>query len=151
MKLEDLHEAVNKQFAYHVSFTENAPKIMREGLKPFKTSLWTKASGERYNEEGGVFAFEHPEDAFKWAFNQKFEFKKPVSIIKMKRGETWETDPSQDITLQMGKGKALRSLAAIPASDMIKAFDFEDFKTPSELKVSQKEWIDGIIDKLSGE
>ena len=150
MKLIDLYEAVSKRYVYHVTFTKNVKNIMSQGLKPFQTSNWSKGpGGDRYNEEGGVFAFEHPEDAFKWAFKQKFAFKKPVSIIKMKRGNTWEVDPSQDISLQMGKGKALRSIAAVKAGDMIEAFDFDDFGTPGDLGISQQDWIKGIIDKLS--
>ena len=47
-----------------------------------------------------------------------------------------------------GKGKPLRSMAAIPASDVIKSFDMEEFKTPVDLGISQKEWIDGIIKTL---
>ena len=150
MKLTDLHEAKSNKFAYHVTFTKHVPNIMKQGLKPLQTSNWKKADKEgRYNEDGGVFAFADPNDAFKWAFKQNWDFKKPVSIIKMKKTDTWDIDPSEDIELQMGEGDALRSMKAVPASEMIEAFDFEDFKTPAELDLTQAEWLEGIIDKLS--
>ena len=133
----------------NLDLNKNVKNIESEGLKPLQTSNWKKSTDAgRYNKEGGVFAFEHPEDAFKWAFNQQFEFKKDVSIIKIKRGKSWEVDPSEDITLTMGKGKALRSMSAINSNDVVKSFKFNDFKTPSELNISQGDWIKGIVSSL---
>lgn len=145
-----LNEATSKKFVYHVTFTKNAKKIMAQGLKPLQTSNWGKgADVDRYNTQGGVFAFEHPEDAFRWAFKQNWEFKKPVSIIKMKRGKSWEVDPSEDPTLQMGKGKALQSTSMIKSSDMLQAYEFADFGNPGSLGIPQDEWIKGIVKTLT--
>lgn len=149
MRFTELVEG-SSQYVYHVTFTDHVPSIMKGGLKPLQTSNWIKAgTGKRYNEEGGVFAFAHPEDAFRWAFSQEFDFKKPVSIVKMKRGDSWEKDPSQDIALQMGKGDALRSIAAVPASDIVGVYDYADFGTPMSRGISQQEWIADIIKTLS--
>lgn len=144
---EYLNEA-SKQFVYHVTFTKNAKKIMAQGLKQLQTSNWGKGA-DRYNTQGGVFAFEHPEDAFKWAFKQQYEFKKPVSIIKMKRSKSWEVDPSEDPMLQMGKGKALQSTSMIKSSDMVQAYEYADFGNPGSLGISQDEWIKGIVKTLT--
>jgi len=150
MKIIDLYEGVSKRFVYHVTFSKNVKKIKSSGLKPFETSNWVKAGDKtRYNKEGGVFGFEHPEDAFRWAFKQQWEFKKDVAIIKLKRGVSWEIDPSDDISLQFGKGKALRSMAAIKSSDVIESFEFKDFGTPAELGITQVEWLKSIVDRLS--
>ena len=149
MKLQELMESTGN-YVYHVTFTEKVPSIKKEGIKPLQTSNWAKAGNpsERYNEEGGVFAFEHPEDAFKWAFKQQFEFKKPTSIIKLKGNDSWKEDPTQDIMLTTGKGRPLRSKAAIPASDVVKAFKLDDFKSPTMLGIPQSKWIDHIVKTL---
>ena len=147
---KQFNEAISKRFVFHVTFTKNARKIMSGGLNPLQTSNWAKGKEkERYNKQGGVFGFEHPEDAFRWAFKQNYEFKKEVSIIKMKRGKTWEKDPSQDPSLQMGKGKALQSLSAIKPSEMIKSFNLKDFGNPLERGITQDEWIKDIVNILS--
>lgn len=146
--LNQLLEAKSSKYYYHVTFKKNVKKILSSGLKPLQTSNWAKGDGSRYNQSGGVFAFEHPEDAWKWAFKMNWEFKKPVSIVRIKKSKSWDVDPSADITLQMGKGKALVSNSAIKSSDTVDAFDFDDFGTPTELGLSQSEWIKGIVKKL---
>jgi len=146
-------EGAGGQSVYHVTFDKHIPKIKQDGLRPLQTSNWAKAGGDegtRYNEEGGVFAFADPEDAFKWAFKQQFEFKEPVSILRLKRGNSWEKDPSGDIHLQMGKGEALRSIAAVPASDVEGAYSFTDFGNPGN-GVSQQEWIQNSVNTISGQ
>lgn len=145
-------EGVGGQNVYHVTFDKHIPKIKQDGLRPLQTSNWTKAGdqGTRYNEEGGVFAFADPEDAFKWAFKQQFEFKEPVSVLRLTRGDSWEKDPSGDISLQMGKGEALRSIAAVPASDVEAAYSFDDFGNPGN-GVSQQEWIQNSVNKIAGQ
>ena len=67
----------------------------------------------------------------------------------MKRSKSWEIDPSEDIVLQTGKGKALRSRAAIKSNEILDSFDFDDFGTPGEVGLSQGDWIKGIVNKLS--
>ena len=149
MKIIELFESIG-QNVYHVTFDRHLSSITKDGIKPLQTSNWSKASspGERYNEEGGIFAFADPEDAFKWAFVQGFEHKQPVSIITLKRGDNWEKDPSGDIALTMGKGEALRSMGSVPPTDIIKVNSFESFGVPGDFKVSQQEWIQQSVDKI---
>lgn len=129
-----LNEAISK-YVYHVTFTKNVKKIQSSGLKPMQRSNWTKAStNKRYNEEGGVFGFEHPEDSWNWAFNMNWEFKQPISIIRLRRTKDWEIDPSQDINLTMGKGKALRSRNAISATNFIDSFNLNDYERNELIK-----------------
>lgn len=134
MKLHQLNEAlINSKYIYHVTYTKNVAKIQKQGIKPFHTSNWVKAgTGNRYNEEGGIFAFEHPEDAWKWAFKMQFMDKsKPISIIKLKKTGEWEKDPSEDLMLQLGKGKSLRSIGATKPADFVAAFSLDELGNPS--------------------
>lgn len=154
-EMRKLMEAVRPLFEsvapyyYHATFSNKVPSIQKSGLKPLQASNWKHAgSGERYNQEGGVFAFEHPEDAWRWAFRMKFDFDKPVSIVRIQKSDSWQTDPSQDISLQMGKGRALRSMGAIPPEHIVDAIDLSEFSNPSELGISQQEWIDSIVKEL---
>ena len=65
-KKSNLEEASKIPYLYHATFTKHIPRIMKHGLRQFETGNWVEAgSGKRYNEEAGIFAFEHPEDAFK--------------------------------------------------------------------------------------
>ena len=137
------------KYFYHVTLSKNVPSIMQNGLQPLHTSNWVKGNGERYNEEGGVFAFEDAVDAFKWAFNMNWEFKQPVSIVRIRPSDTWEIDPSEDIMLQSGNGRALRSTAMIPPSDIVDSFSMDDFSNPAELGVTQQEWFSRINKTLS--
>ncbi len=151
MKLRDLLESAD-QYVYHVTFAENVMDIKREGLAPLRDSNWIKAgTGERYNEDGGVFAFAHPHDAFMWAFNMDWQFnqQRSIAIIRFRRTDHWEKDPSGDITLQTGKGDALRSMQTIPSEAYVDSWLLKNFGTPAELGVGQQEWIQGVIDKLS--
>lgn len=143
-----LYEFTN-QYVYHVTFTENVPKIKAKGLIPLQTSNWATGDGERYNKEGGVFAFAHPEDAYKWAFKTNWEFKKPVSILRFLKTNQWEKDPSADIMLQTGRGDALRSMSAIGPESFVDEFDFEQFGTPVSKDMDQQEWMQGIVQTLS--
>ena len=139
------------KYLYHVTFTEYVPNIKAKGLLQFQPSNWAKGEGgTRYNEEAGIFAFEHPEYAFKWAFKTQWEFKdKPVSIVRISPGDVWEEDSSQDIDLQMGKGRALMSRRNIPAASIIDSFSMEDFSNPATLGITQPEWFERINKMLS--
>jgi len=143
-KKSNLEEAAGTPYLYHATFTKNVPKIMKQGLQHFKTSNWVKAgTGKRYNEDAGIFAFEHPEDAFKWAFKMNWEFKKDISIVRLKLSDVWEKDPSTDYSLQ-GRGRSMRAPAPrnIPASDMIDVFHMKDFGVPMDRGISADEWIE---------
>jgi len=152
MKIKELYESAG-QNVYHVTFDKHLPSITKGGIKPLQTSNWAKASGDegtRYNEEGGIFAFADPVDAFKWAFRQEYEFKEPVSIVRLRRGSNWEKDPSGDITLQMGQGDALRSMSAVSPSDIEGVYSFKELGVPGN-GVSQAEWIQNSVNTISGQ
>jgi hypothetical protein len=128
---ESITESAGGQFVYHATMAKNLGKIMQKGLTFFNPSLWVKAGdGERYQDEPSVFAFEHPVDAWRWAAKMEWEFKEPAVVITLKRGNSWGQDPSDDISLQMGKGKALQSLETIPASDIVGAKTVAQIGTP---------------------
>lgn len=147
---QHITEAKSFKYYYHVTFKKNVKKIMGSGLKPLQTSNWIKGSGQRYNDYGGVYAFEHPEDAYRWAFKMGWEFKKDISIIRMKKSKQWEDDPSEDITLQMGgKGKAIMSKGAVPASQMVDSFDVKDFGYPADKNQTQAKWMKDVVKALS--
>ncbi len=140
-----IYEVTTPQYLYHVTFSKNVPRITKEGLKQYETSNWVKGKGgKRYNEEAGIFAFEHPEDAFKWALKMEWEFKtSDISIVRINVGDVWEQDPSGDVALRFGKGKSLRSRRNIPVSNIIDVFPIEQFGKPLE-DMSQKQWLENV-------
>lgn len=151
-KKSNLEEASKIPYLYHATFTKKVPSIMKQGLRQFETSNWVEAgTGKRYNEEAGIFAFEHPEDAFKWAFKMEWEFKEDASIVRIKLSDVWEQDPSGDINLQIGKGRSLRSLRNIPASDIIDVFPMKEFGVPMDRGISADEWIEDSARKMMSE
>ena len=67
-------EVTNPPYLFQVTFTKNVPRIKEKGLLQFQQSNWVRGEGgKRYNEEAGVFAFTHPEDAFRWAFKMQWD------------------------------------------------------------------------------
>jgi len=130
-RFSQFNEAKDFKYYYHVTLKSNVKNIKSKGIVPFKPSNWAKGDGSRYNEDyAGIYAFEHPEDAFRWAFKMTWSFKKPTSIVRIKKSSSWKKDPSDDIQLQMGKGKALMSPKGIPAKDVIDSFDQDSFSKP---------------------
>ena len=117
MRYNDLIEGAG-QYVYHATKAENLGAIMQKGLTFFNDSLWVKAANpdERYQDGPSVFAFENPMPAFRWAHKIECEYNTPAVIIKLKRGPSWELDPSPDFMMTMGDGQALESKEMIPAS-----------------------------------
>ena len=143
-----LFEFENKgPFVYHATFTDYLPKIIGSGLVPMSSpSNWVKAGqDERYQKDDhpGVYAFEAALDAFQWAFHMNWEHKKPTSIIRLKDTGSWEDDPSEDIMLQMGKGKALYSKKAIPASAVVDVVHLDSFEPPVAASQAAHPWVTG--------
>lgn len=145
----NLEEATTTPYLFHATFTEKVPSIMKRGLRQYLGATnWVKAgTGKRYNEDAGIFAFEHPEDAFKWAFKMNWEFKQDISIVRIKLSDVWEQDPSTDFSL-MGKGRSMRSPSDIPTSDIIDVFHMKDFGVPAERGISADEWIADSAEKM---
>jgi len=143
-----------QQYVYHATRKSKADKIKQGGLKPLQTSNWKKqgqSDTERYNEDGGVFAFESAEDAAKWAFKMNYEFKDAVSIIKAKRDGSWEVDPSEDIMLQMGKGKSLKRVGAVPASDIVSSTDLDFETSAADRGMTGAEYITKVAAELEAD
>lgn len=95
-----------------------------------------------------MFAFRDPEDAYRWAFKQNWDFKQDVAIVKIKGKDQWHLDPSEDIHLKMGKGEAVRSMERVKPEDIVGSVEFEDFKNPSELDISPAEFMDRVVGML---
>ena len=151
MKLTALFENENK-YLYHVTFTKNVPRIKKKGLIQFEPSNWVqRGTGERYNEDAGIFAFDDPEDAFRWAFKMKWDLDdKDISIVRINIGEHWEDDPAGETMkwLYQIKGRSLRSSRNRKAEEIIDSFNFDEFGSPKDLGISQEEWIDQIVKTL---
>ena len=144
-------EVTNPPYLFHVTFTKNVPRIKEKGLLQFQQSNWVRGEGgKRYNEEAGVFAFTHPEDAFRWAFKMQWDMEdKDISIVRLNMAADWEDDPAIDpISMGTKKGRALRSRRDRKAEEIIDSFRFEDFGNPQDLGIDSKEWIAGIVKKL---
>jgi hypothetical protein len=150
-QLCEMNEA-ETPYLYHATFTKNIPKILKKGLRQFNDSLWVQSgTGKRYNEDAGIFAFEHPEDALKWAIKMEWEFEtSDISIVRFKSSKHWEKDPATDISLQLGKGRSLRSFRDTPASDIIDVFPIEKFGKPGPRGMGVDEWLDEATKILSG-
>ena len=146
-----IFEVTNPPYLFHVTFTKNVPDIKEQGLLQFQPSNWIRGEGgERYNEDAGIFAFTHPEDAFKWAFKMQWDMEdKDISIVRLNMADDWEDDPAIDpISMAGNKGRALRSRRNRKAEEIIDSFRFDDFGSPQDLGINQQEWLAGIVKKL---
>lgn len=150
MKLSVLLENEDK-YLYHVTFTKNVPKIKAKGLLQLQPSNWIRGEGgKRYNEDAGIFAFTHPEDAWRWAFKMQWDMDdKDISIVRINIGGDWHDDPAEDPMLALSnKGKAVRTHDRVAPEDVIDSFNFDDFGNPRDLGISQDEWKAQIVKKL---
>lgn len=140
------------QYVYHAATAADFGSIMQKGLTFFNPSRWVKAGSpdERYQDEPSVFAFEHPLDAWRWAAKMEWEFKEPAVVVKFNRSDAWEADPSDDISLQMGKGRALMSRETIPPSDIVGAKTVAQIGTPVSTGLHGEEYEQHVIDTLEG-
>ncbi len=141
-----INELTQGQYIYHATKAANLGKIMQKGLTFFNDSLWVAGANpdERYQDGPSVFAFENPLPAFRWAHKIEWEFKTPAVIIKLKRGSSWELDPSSDIMMTMGDGKALESKVTIPTSDFKAAITLDKIGTPVTTGLAHQEFDDHV-------
>lgn len=142
--VENLEEAALGKYYYHVTLQKHALKIIKQGIKPLMPSNWVRADGTRYNEDGGIFAFEHPEDAARWAFKMAWDTKKKTAIVRLKKTKGWDKDPSGDINIQMGKGKALKRFDSIKASDIVDIVPV-DTKSKDFIKNTVKSLLEPVV------
>ena len=144
MKIKEL---LTEKYLYHATFSKNVPSIIKKGLQQFQTSNWTKG-GERYNQEAGLFSFEHPEDVINWAGKMEYDFQNNISIVRLNVVDQWHQDPSGDVNLAGGKGKTLRTQKNVDPSDIVDVFHMDDFGKPGPLGISRDEWIRDVSTKL---
>jgi hypothetical protein len=142
-----LFELDNKgPFVYHATFTDYIHPIINKGLVPMSSpSNWVKAGQEgRYQQDNpGIYAFESALDAFRWAFHMQWEHKQPASVVQLKDTGTWADDPSDDMMLQTGQGRALYSKQSIPASAVVAVQHFDDFDAPVNKSMEAHPWVTG--------
>ena len=105
---------------FHVTFTRNLPDIQERGLDPLSESLWSKQeTGERYQQEPSIYSFSDPGDALHWASKMRYEFgyegesssPADVSIVRLRGGEHWDQDPSEDLSLGKSSRRSLQPIA----------------------------------------
>ncbi len=159
-KIKEQGPTQTPKYLYHVTFKSNIQNIKAKGLEQFHTSLWVKGpEGKRYNQEAGIFAFDHPLDAIQWAQKMEWEFRNDIipntnddiAIIRvdMQDGEEiWGDDPSDDIMLTR-HGKSLRSRQNIKADKIIDAFSMAEFGKAGVLKISREQWLSQVQQKLA--
>ena len=159
-QLNEQEQTSTPKYLYHVTFKSNIQNIKAKGLEQFHTSLWIKGpEGKRYNNEAGIFAFDHHLDAIQWAQKMEWEFRddiipntdNDIAIIRldMQDGEEiWGDDPSDDIMLAR-HGKSLRSRQNISADKIIDTFNMEEFGKAGVLNISREEWLSQVGQKLT--
>jgi len=140
----------NDSYLFHATFSKHVPSILKKGLRQFETSNWVKGEeGTRYNEDAGIFAFEHPEDALRWGLKMEWEFPdSEIVIVRIKYGEQWGQDPSEDPSLTFGKGRSMRSQMNVPASDIVDVFPIKDFGYAGPRNMTMDEWLADTAKKL---
>ena len=138
------------EYVYHATLTRHADKITKEGIRPLQTSNWRRRDqqeGERYNEDGGIFTFESPEAAVRWAHKMEYDLEEDVTIFKVRKTGKWESDPSAQFT---SRDKSLKRQAAVKPSDIVGSMPVSDFGTPRELGMYGDEWITRSATLLEG-
>jgi len=124
MRLFELFEA-DDGVMYHVTSTVNATKIQQKGILPLQPSNWVKGvkDGDRYGA-GGIYAFEHKNDAIRWAAKMDWDFNKAfgsgnISIIEFIGDENpWNTDDADPLGQAGAAGKWLTRQRHVPPTQI---------------------------------
>jgi GNAT superfamily N-acetyltransferase len=109
---------------YHVTYTKKVPQIKKKGLLRFQTSNWVQAGNKERYGAGEIYAFEHLDDAIRWASKMDWSFNREVgsgkiSIIKFKNAGEWETDPGDPISQAGAMGKWVKSQSAVKPGQIV--------------------------------
>jgi hypothetical protein len=120
---------------YHVTKTDNVPKIKKEGILPLKSSNWVQAGSKKRYGNGEIFAFENFTDAVRWAFQMDWTFNKSIgtgkiSIISFKDENSWDVDTADPISQSNSVGKWLKKASHVPPSNIIDVQPFTDDLLP---------------------
>ena len=119
---------------YHVTTTKNASKIKKKGIVPMQPTNWVDGSGDRYGE-GEIYAFDHIEDALRWAAKMDWDFNKKmgsgdISIIKFKNDGDWDVDTNDPLSQAANKGKWYKKMEMVPANKIVKIIKLEQSMLP---------------------
>jgi hypothetical protein len=119
---------------YHVTTTKNASKIKKKGIVPMQPTNWVNGSGDRYGE-GEIYAFDHIEDALRWAAKMDWDFNKKmgggdISIIKFKNDGDWDVDTNDPLSQAANKGKWYKKMEMVPANKIVKIIKLEQSMLP---------------------
>jgi len=134
------------EFLYRLTSSPRIPEIREKGISipPASAYMRKTPAGElvRYQDEPALFAFDNPESAILWAKRMKWkelmEDPKSSSIIKFKRGEGWEEDPSDDPNLFIGCGKdkrkaSLRKKGHVKPENIVEVFNIPPALTEDDI------------------
>ena len=120
-------------FYYHVTETKNVKNILNKGFNPLSdTNFVRKGTGERFQKDMGLFAFNNPVDAIE--FFRSVMWKKELSdltILAIKKDGNWVQDPAQE---SGGIGAGLDN-RAIKSPDSNITVIPESISKPTNLKV----------------
>jgi RNA:NAD 2'-phosphotransferase (TPT1/KptA family)/8-oxo-dGTP pyrophosphatase MutT (NUDIX family) len=101
---------------YHVTFSNLVDRIRKQGIQPGQAANWKQRSNGKAYGRGEVNAFDHKNDAIRWAGRMDWEFHKKlgsgkISILAFSPGKaTWESDEESDpLTRVTYQGRWLKS------------------------------------------
>jgi len=88
-------------------------------------SNWIKAGNRKRYGDGEIYAFEHEDDALRWAGRMDWELHKAtgtgkISIVKIAAFGSWEIDHADPFTQVGSKGRWLRSALPIPPEHILR-------------------------------
>ena len=129
-KLSGIPLSDPSELLYHVTQTNKISSIIKNGLSPMQTSNWIETGNKNRYGDGEIYAFEHELDAYRWAGRMDWEFFKKtgsgkISIVEFLHGEQpWEQDHNDPLSQYSRKGRWLKSIHGVPASQIIKSYPF---------------------------
>jgi hypothetical protein len=114
-----------RQRLYHVTFSENVPDIMDEGLKPQLEKNWRMGheAGEFYGEADEVFSFDNFTDALSWASKMDWDFNQAmgtgdISIIAHDSMGGWVEDIADPLNQMGSKGRWVKRTEGTEPEDI---------------------------------
>jgi hypothetical protein len=98
---------------YHVTLKKHLDRIRKQGLRPMQTSNWVhQGDPSKRQGAGEIYAFEHPEDATRWAGRMDWELNKKfgsgdISILGLRPSpkDKWLVDEADPLSQAGAKGK----------------------------------------------
>jgi len=111
----------SSEYLYHVTYTDQA-----KGILPMQTSNWVQAASKDRYGEGEIYAFEHIDDAIRWAAKMDWEFNKKfgsgeISIVRLRRTGDWVVDDNDPLGQAGASGQWLKRMGHVPSEDIEQA------------------------------